>query len=76
VPAFIISMVIISDILYSKGKSYDYYEDEDEEYDEENVRELGKKLNKKLKVVYSKKVRKNDSCPCGSGKKYKNCCGK
>ena len=22
------------------------------------------------------KVGRNDSCPCGSGKKYKNCCGK
>ena len=21
-------------------------------------------------------VGRNDSCPCGSGKKYKNCCGK
>jgi uncharacterized protein YecA (UPF0149 family) len=20
-------------------------------------------------------VRRNESCPCGSGKKYKNCCG-
>ena len=24
----------------------------------------------------SKKVGRNDSCPCGSGKKYKQCCGK
>lgn len=23
-----------------------------------------------------KKVGRNDLCPCGSGKKYKNCCGK
>ena len=23
-----------------------------------------------------KQVGRNDSCPCGSGKKYKNCCGK
>ncbi|MBR4695748.1 MAG: SEC-C domain-containing protein, partial [Selenomonadaceae bacterium] len=23
-----------------------------------------------------KKVGRNDPCPCGSGKKYKNCCGK
>lgn len=22
------------------------------------------------------KVGRNDSCPCGSGKKYKKCCGK
>ena len=24
----------------------------------------------------SRKVSRNDPCPCGSGKKYKNCCGK
>ena len=24
----------------------------------------------------SKVVGRNDPCPCGSGKKYKNCCGK
>jgi predicted aspartyl protease len=24
----------------------------------------------------SRKVGRNDPCPCGSGKKYKNCCGK
>ena len=23
----------------------------------------------------SKKIGRNDKCPCGSGKKYKHCCG-
>lgn len=27
-------------------------------------------------VKNTKKVGRNDPCPCGSGKKYKNCCGK
>jgi len=27
-------------------------------------------------VVNAPKVGRNDPCPCGSGKKYKNCCGK
>ena len=27
-------------------------------------------------IVKSKQPGRNDSCPCGSGKKYKNCCGK
>ncbi|MFR6395306.1 MAG: SEC-C metal-binding domain-containing protein [Oscillospiraceae bacterium] len=22
------------------------------------------------------KIGRNDPCPCGSGKKYKNCCGR
>ena len=28
------------------------------------------------KVKSTEKVGRNDPCPCGSGKKYKNCCGK
>ncbi len=31
---------------------------------------------KKATPKKSKKVGRNDPCPCGSGKKYKNCCGK
>ena len=27
-------------------------------------------------IAKSDKVGRNDPCPCGSGKKYKNCCGK
>ena len=30
----------------------------------------------KRPVQNTKKVGRNDPCPCGSGKKYKNCCGK
>ncbi len=37
----------------------------------------GKKEEQKPKtVVKSTTVGRNDLCPCGSGKKYKNCCGK
>lgn len=28
------------------------------------------------KIAVSSKVGRNDPCPCGSGKKYKKCCGK
>ena len=31
------------------------------------------KRTKPLKV--KEKIGRNDPCPCGSGKKYKNCCG-
>ena len=30
----------------------------------------------KATQAVSNKVGRNDPCPCGSGKKYKNCCGK
>lgn len=31
---------------------------------------------KRKPVVKKKKIGRNDPCPCGSGKKYKNCCGR
>ena len=30
----------------------------------------------KTKHRESEKIYPNDPCPCGSGKKYKNCCGR
>ena len=35
-----------------------------------------KPKGKKQPVRTEKKIGRNDPCPCGSGKKYKNCCGK
>ena len=32
--------------------------------------------SKKLEPVRVKKIGRNDPCPCGSGKKYKKCCGR
>ncbi len=40
---------------------------------EEQTKMLEEELKEKNKF---KKVKRNDPCPCGSGKKYKNCCGK
>ena len=35
------------------------------------------KAYKKTKIIVNKnKTGRNDPCPCGSGKKYKHCCGK
>ncbi len=45
-------------------------------FDEEKKKELyhaGKLMNT---VVKGKKIGRNDPCPCGSGKKYKYCCGR
>ncbi len=36
----------------------------------------GKEKVKKEPKKTEKKIGRNDPCPCGSGKKYKNCCGK
>ena len=35
-----------------------------------------KPVKKNVPVHAAQKIGRNDPCPCGSGKKYKNCCGK
>ena len=44
--------------------------------DEQTRKELYKKQKLSGTVVKGKKIGRNDPCPCGSGKKYKQCCGK
>ena len=39
-------------------------------------RHSSKKPHKHTVGVREKKIGRNDPCPCGSGKKYKKCCGK
>ena len=38
-------------------------------------KEIKKEYNKS-RIAVSNKVGRNEPCPCGSGKKYKKCCGK
>jgi preprotein translocase subunit SecA len=33
-------------------------------------------LQKAFNVLEQAKIGRNDNCPCGTGKKYKKCCGK
>lgn len=42
---------------------------------EERRKELYLEQKKSKTVVKDKKISRNDPCPCGSGKKYKKCCG-
>jgi len=42
----------------------------------EDVADLDLLQNPVETVRVEKSVGRNDSCPCGSGKKYKKCCGK
>ncbi len=65
-------------------RSYHRLQDEIEEKkrkQDELQAKLGrlKELNNQLvqaKVNETKKIYPNDPCPCGSGKKYKKCCGR
>ncbi len=42
---------------------------------EERRKELYKEEKSSKTVVKPPKIGRNDPCPCGSGKKYKKCCG-
>jgi preprotein translocase subunit SecA len=71
---------------------FDFTSPEEEEAAVENIREElesgvadaklstepeeEKKVNKKAPIRAEKKPKRNEPCPCGSGLKYKNCCGK
>lgn len=55
----------------------------EEEFEERVIEALGqlieeRKEKERLNKIYSGEVKvgRNDPCPCGSGKKYKKCCGK
>ena len=59
----------VIDKMYEKGVSsvLDYSVEGKENDGKEKAKHVPKKVTK---------VGRNDLCPCGSGKKYKNCCGK
>lgn len=48
------------DAIFSKEKQHDLYMEQ----------------KKSGTIVKPKKIGRNDPCPCGSGKKYKQCCGR
>lgn len=45
-------------------------------FDKDKQKELYKEQKSSTTIVKETKVYPNDPCPCGSGKKYKKCCGK
>lgn len=45
-------------------------------FSEEKRNEIQKQYKESKIVRNTEKVGRNDLCPCGSGKKYKKCCGK
>jgi len=41
----------------------------------EDIADLTRLLNPPKPAIAEKKVGRNEPCPCGSGKKFKSCCG-
>ena len=48
----------------------------DDIFDKETQKALYLEQKKSGTVIVGKKVGRNEPCPCGSGKKYKQCCGR
>ena len=66
---FVFTTVVF--VLVSIMRSHSYYDSNDyyeygDEFDEDIFSDMPN----------FSKVGRNDKCPCGSGKKFKNCCGK
>ena len=51
-------------------------EEWNEIFDGETKKSLYKEQKSSTTIIKETKVYPNDPCPCGSGKKYKKCCGK
>ncbi|MGG7059211.1 SEC-C metal-binding domain-containing protein [Clostridium tertium] len=45
-------------------------------FSSEKRKEIQKQYRESVMVRNENKIGRNDPCPCGSGKKYKKCCGK
>ena len=43
---------------------------------EEKMTQIAKEYKRSKTIVKGKKIGRNEPCPCGSGKKYKHCCGR
>ena len=63
--------------MVAAGADWLYEREEwNEIFDEDTRKALYKEQKSSTTIVKDKKVYPNDPCPCGSGKKYKKCCGK
>lgn len=76
-----VSLAFDKELLYKNmvaaGAEWLYELPEWEEiFDEDKRKALYREQKLSMTVVKEDKVYPNDPCPCGSGKKYKKCCGK
>jgi energy-coupling factor transporter transmembrane protein EcfT len=80
VAAFIISAITIILYYVLPFEVTNYTNDKESDKDDndyENIEEESDNFSKRrFTVVDTKKVGRNEPCPCGSGKKYKYCCEK
>lgn len=61
--------------LVDEAQLYAHISVDENEGAEESIAELTSLLNKAATVKVDKTPARNEPCSCGSGKKYKKCCG-
>lgn len=76
-----VSLAFDKELLYKNmvaaGADWLYELPEWEEiFDENKRKELYREQKSSTTIIKPDKIYPNDPCPCGSGKKYKKCCGK
>jgi len=73
---------IPEEVLAELAKRQELLEQEGKELTEDDILKAIEEFNQELtedfgeNITFNKKPKRNDPCPCGSGEKYKNCCGK
>jgi len=75
----LIRRIKIESIKFIHRVEFNFEENQNEQINEDKRDEESIPQNKESKNSLnnkSKKPKRNDPCPCGSGEKYKNCCGK
>lgn len=45
-----------------------------EPYKDEDISDVQRLLGRSARTIAAPTTARNDACPCGSGRKYKNCC--
>ncbi len=71
----LIKKIKLESIKFIHRVEFNYEEPEHQEESKEIVEEKPKAESRSI-AAGEKKPKRNEPCPCGSGKKYKNCCGK
>ena len=67
---------LVQCLFLSQGKNENIYKLAAETIEKINAAQLDHILNKDKTINACSKIGRNSSCPCGSGKKYKKCCGR
>lgn len=65
-----------SNISKSLKEEYELEVDRKRRANRDSLLKSIEKLEKKIQINSGRKIYPNESCPCGSGKKYKKCCGR